>query len=502
MVDDNLIETKKGLKLFLEEGKKKLQYIEELEKQQKERDSVVLKVGKEIAKTKHSFLDDKKLIEFFGKPYVVIPHTKNSVFVAVPKFIKDFQVGWLHKETETFYIYEFDQYSAWLSDAPQDLLDELDISKKFELEINGDEISFNITDRDEIKKKLHNHLSRIGDTTAKITRGHVFDVLVETIKAGHIPYKMKKVSESDLREQKSNIKLRPYQKKAVDKFMETGAVGVFHPTGAGKTFVSLYLLDVIKGQKRVIVPTRTLVEQWEMHIQNFLPHCKDEITISTYQGAKAEGSYALTIFDECQRLPANSFSKLALIDTKYRVGLSASPHREDGRESYIFALTGFPVGLNWQEYMKDVNRKYHPVHVHRINNKHSKVAYIKKLIDFDKKTIIFVDSIPLGKEISKKYKIPHIFGETKNRLEEIENNKVMVMSRVGDLGVSVPDLQRIIEVDFLFGSRQQELQRTGRLMHSQKPEKHEIIMTVHEWKQYGKRLWALQEKGFQVKLVC
>ena len=71
-----------------------------------------------------------------------------------------------------------------------------------------------------------------------------------------------------------------------------------------------------------------------------------------------DDEWALTIYDECQRLPADTFSRLAVIRTKYRIGLSASPHHEDGRESYIFALTGFPVGLNWQEYMK-IGRAYH-----------------------------------------------------------------------------------------------------------------------------------------------
>ena len=73
---------------------------------------------------------------------------------------------------------------------------------------------------------------------------------------------------------------------------------------------------------------------------------------------------------------------------------------------------------------------------------------------------------------------------------------------MADLGVSVKDLQRIIEVDFLFGSRQQELQRTGRLLHADKPERHDIIMTEGEMQKYGKWLWALQEKGFTIKVTA
>ena len=86
-------------------------------------------------------------------------------------------------------------------------------------------------------------------------------------------------------------------------------------------------------------------------------------------------------------------------------------------------------------------------------------------------------------------------------MDKINEYKVICISRVGDLGVSVNNLQRIIEVDFLFGSRQQELQRTGRLMHSSVAERHDIIMTQREKERYGKRLWSLQEKGFSIKLV-
>jgi len=86
-------------------------------------------------------------------------------------------------------------------------------------------------------------------------------------------------------------------------------------------------------------------------------------------------------------------------------------------------------------------------------------------VDFGKKTLIFCDTIEIGKAISRELGVPYIYGQATNRLHEIEENKVVCVSRVADLGVSIKDLQRIVEVDFLFGSRQQELQRTGRLAH-------------------------------------
>ena len=83
----------------------------------------------------------------------------------------------------------------------------------------------------------------------------------------------------------------------------------------------------------------------------------------------------------------------------------------------------------------------------------------------------------------------------------MRDNQVCVVSRVADEGVSIDNLQRLIEVDFLYGSRAQSTQRTGRLMHSAKAEQHDIIMTHKEFESYGKRIWVLQEKGFHVKVI-
>ena len=152
--------------------------------------------------------------------------------------------------------------------------------------------------------------------------------------------------------------------------------------------------------------------------------------------------------------------------------------------------------------METVGRSYHPIYVHVVSSAAGKIRKVSELLDFKKKTFIFCDTIDLGKRIASQYDIPFIYGQTKGRLQEVYENKVLVVSRVMDLGVSVKDLERIIEVDFLFGSRGQELQRTGRLMHSEMPDvQHDIIFTQKEIDSYGKRLWALQEKGFQVKIM-
>jgi superfamily II DNA or RNA helicase len=73
---------------------------------------------------------------------------------------------------------------------------------------------------------------------------------------------------------------------------------------------------------------------------------------------------------------------------------------------------------------------------------------------------------------------------------------------VGDEGVSLPDIERVIEVAYLYGSRMQESQRFGRLMHSAKEEpEHIILMTEKEFEKYQKRLYAITERGFKIEFV-
>lgn len=501
MID--ITKTREEIEKIKTDASEKLNQLALLEKKIKKQEKDLEIVSNSISEQLGDFVDRDKFMKFFEKPYVILPQTKTKVLVAVPKFIQGFQVGWLWKETEQFYIYQLDQYSSWLGDVPTELLKEIDFKKEFEAHVEGNQILFEPSNKEEIKRKLAKHIGDITDTSARILRGHEFDIIADMVENGCLPFKPLKVSQVDLRNAQSCIELRSYQKPAFDKFLEVGSIGLFHPTGAGKSMVSMRALDVIKGKKAVVVPSRTLVEQWEYYLEKYLPHCKNEIEIKTYQGFRpTEDEYSLVIFDECQRLPANSFSRLALIKTKYRIGLSASPHREDKRESYIFALTGFPVGLNWQDYMKEVGKSYHPIFVHIVRGEVAKIKKAESLVDMNNKTFIFCDSIELGKRMADMINVPYIYGKTNNRMDVIDNNRVVVVSRVADLGVSVKDLKQVIEIDFLFGSRQQELQRTGRLMHSEEKDvRHDIIMTEKEFESYGKRLWALQEKGFTVKVI-
>jgi DNA excision repair protein ERCC-3 len=110
--------------------------------------------------------------------------------------------------------------------------------------------------------------------------------------------------------------------------------------------------------------------------------------------------------------------------------------------------------------------------------------------------------LALSLRISRRFGIPFIYGETKNRLDLIRESQVCVVSRVGEEGLSVAELERVIEFAGLYGSRMQESQRFGRLMHALKEEpEHIILFTEKEYEAYQKRLYAITERGFRIQYI-
>jgi hypothetical protein len=204
----------------------------------------------------------------------------------------------------------------------------------------------------------------------------------------------------------------------------------------------------------------------------------------------------------CQHLPANSFVRLATLKAKYRMGFSGSPYREDGRENYIIALTGFPIGMSWEELIRLQVVCEPTFRVYILSDNREKMRKLGELLQVPAKTLIFCDWLDLGEKIAETFNIPFVYGETKDRLEIIRESQACVVSRVGDEGVSLPDIERVIEVAYLYGSRMQESQRFGRLMHSAKEElEHIILMSEEEFEKYQKRLYAITERGFRIEFV-
>lgn len=451
-------------------------------------------------------IDPELYAAFDKKPYFIIPASKKSVYVVVPKFKGNFQVGWLKDEVDEYYRYEVDQYSVFFGDVPKEILEEIKMPEPIKATISGNHIQFNADDKAQIKKQLPRFLTDWTSTDARITNGNEFNIISELLESGTIPFDKTPVSKDDLVSGLKAIKLREYQTKVWNNFLKTGAVGIFHPTGSGKSFIGMKGLESIRvGNRRnlIISPRTTLVEQWKYYLETNIPESLENTLITTYQGFKSfDEEFGLTLYDECQALPAPNFSRLSTVKTKYRMGLSATPFREDGKNHLIITLTGFPQSLNWPYYMEKFGSGYHQINVHVVKNIRQKFLKAYSLYKPKKRTMFYSYGLEVGATIADKYQIPHIHGETENRMEVMNSSHSFVASSVFTEGISIQDLDHIIEIDFHYGSRREELQLTGRLMHSkQKNKRHDIIMTEHEFYSYKKRILVLEEKGFHVKIM-
>lgn len=850
-----------------------LSRIDELiEKIKAERNKIESEFKERMEKLQLGQIDRSQLEEFFEEPYVILPTRRpNQWYVIVPKWI-NFQIGWLERQTKGYNIFIVNQYVRWFTEIPKALQEKFRFKEPLPLKVYDGMLLTGEELQETAWQKYRKYLYRKeGSDRIRIKKGYEFRLIAQMIEDGTLPFMPKPIEPEDLREY-TRIKLRKYQREAWNTFLKTGAIGIFWAFGSGKSFFGLYALGRIKGRKLVIVPSKTLKEQWQERIEQYLPEYKNEIEIQTYHAYHKvrDKTYTLIIFDEClpyeskvlteigwipigeivekhlqlkvlthkgrwkkiigwhkiplwkrlvkithengelictedhkiltergwiqakdlssrdmlftidtnvqmqnlrkriseqtsisgtlynstqtrpskeksfkemakskeeekgnriterssekargekekttthqnsegdyswlrngrresifnwktekcevkdhplykavrvcsveifdpkkhrqyptknseklrlrketcsihnaysslfypslstilhrgkkedhlgitefgygtfssgavygrwfcnfgsndsftlgrfpkrgfgivlrmdenkmgigsidpsdkevslltdeyhddkailennktlhhsindlqnyvydltveddhsfiaegvivhncQHLPANTFIRLATLRTKYRLGFSGSPFREDGRENYIIALTGFPVGMSWEDLIKTRVIKEPSFRVYILKNDKEKMRKLEELLQIPMKTIIFCDWIKLGEQISKKFNIPFIYGATKDRLELIRKANTCVVSRVGDEGLSFPELERVIEIAFLYGSRMQESQRFGRLMHSsQKQPEHIILMTEKEFEAYQKRLYAITERGFRIEFI-
>ncbi len=487
-----------------EDVKKTLEQLENLKKHIEElQNKIQEEFRRNMDLLKISNIDEELLKDFFEEPYVLIPKRKDEYYVITPRWLK-FQVGWLERQTKGYNIWVINKYIRWITDIPKAIEEKLRVEEQPPLKVIDGMLWTGKHYQNEAWKRYRKFLSRReGRDKIKIRKGYEFKLIAKLIEDGILPFIPQPVDENDIR-QWSGISLRNYQRRAWREFLNKGAIGIFWAFGSGKSLFGLYALARIKGRKLVVVPTVSLREQWISRIQEYIPEYMHEIDVITYYSAHKvlTNEYTLTIYDEVHHLPANSFVKLATIKTKYRIGLSASPWREDGRENYIIALTGYPIGMDWQELIKQGIVKEPIFKVYILKDQRHKMKKLEELLRIPVKTIIFCDYIDLGKKISKKFNIPFVYGETRERMKIIQESDVCVVSRVGDEGLSLPNIERVIEVAFLYGSRQQESQRFGRLMHSLKEEpEHIILMTEKELQAYEKRLYAITERGFRIHFI-
>jgi superfamily II DNA or RNA helicase len=150
---------------------------------------------------------------------------------------------------------------------------------------------------------------------------------------------------------------RPYQAEALEAWKRAGGRGVVVlPTGAGKTHLATMAVDDKRRSTLVVAPTLDLVRQWydvlratfggEVGLVGGGEHDIRALTVATYDSAhlhmdRLGARFGLVVFDECHHLPGATYALAArLCLAPYRLGLTATPERQDGRDALLEDLVG------------------------------------------------------------------------------------------------------------------------------------------------------------------
>jgi superfamily II DNA or RNA helicase len=184
---------------------------------------------------------------------------------------------------------------------------------------------------------------------------------------------------------------------------------------------------------------------------------------------------------------------LAFVKTKYRIGLSGTAWREDDRQHLIVALSGFPVAIRWAEMIASGVLKRPRIVVATVANDLAKTAYVKQLLKGRKgRALVFCDWLEQGQQLADALDVPFVHGNTARKLQVLEESEVAVVSRVGDRGISLPDLRLVIEVAGAGSAREQFAQRVGRLLHGNFEGTFVTVFTPEEAAKYRGRVFGVE----------
>ena len=183
------------------------------------------------------------------------------------------------------------------------------------------------------------------------------DVVQElTHRAAHFDDRARGYEQFDFR-RALDIEPRPYQTDAIREWRRAGRRGVvILPTGAGKTFVAEMAIELTGRSTLVVVPTIDLMNQWyDLLVTSFKAEVGlvgggyfelGAITVTTYASAfrfmeRLGGRFGLVVYDECHHLPSSVYRYAAeMAIAPFRLGLTATPEREDGADGMLDRLIG------------------------------------------------------------------------------------------------------------------------------------------------------------------
>jgi DNA excision repair protein ERCC-3 len=303
-----------------------------------------------------------------------------------------------------------------------------------------------------------------------------------------------------------------------------GSGVVVLPPGAGKTVVGLAAMALVGQSTLILTTNRTSVSQWhrellkktsveEHQIAEYTGDTKNigPVTLSTYQMLThrlekngdlphlrlfSEREWGLIIYDEVHMLPAPVFRATSEIQARRRLGLTATLVREDGREADVFSLIGpKKYDVPWRDLEQrgwiaeasctevrvslpeDERMAYAtaiPREMYRIAAENSrKLPLAHAIIQQHEgaQTLVIGQYIDQLKYISDNLAAPLISGKTpqkeRERLFEAfrqGQEQLLVLSKVGNFALDLPDADLLIQVSGTFGSRQEEAQRLGRIL--------------------------------------
>jgi DNA excision repair protein ERCC-3 len=316
--------------------------------------------------------------------------------------------------------------------------------------------------------------------------------------------------------------LRAYQKEAADSFWHGGSGVVVLPCGAGKTLVGAAAMALAQATTLILVTNTVSARQWKSELLRRTSLTEEEIgeysgakkeirpvTIATYQvlTLRRKGLYphlelldakdwGLIVYDEVHLLPAPIFRMTADLQARRRIGLTATLVREDGREGDVFSLIGpkrydapwkdiesqgwiapadcVEVRVTLPEGERLAYATAEPEERYRLAScTHAKTLIAEQLVKrhAGEPTLVIGQYLDQLDELAEHLKAPVIKGETsvkeRERLYEAFRNgdlDLLVVSKVANFSIDLPEAAVAIQVSGSFGSRQEEAQRLGRLL--------------------------------------
>lgn len=320
----------------------------------------------------------------------------------------------------------------------------------------------------------------------------------------------------------SGWSLRDYQRQAAEGFWHGGSGVVVLPCGAGKTLVGAAAMALARSTTLILVTNTVAARQWRDELLRRTSLTEDEIgeysgsrkevrpvTIATYQvlTTKRKGTYAhldlldardwgLILYDEVHLLPAPVFRFTADIQARRRLGLTATLVREDGREGDVFSLIG-PKRYDapWREIeaqgwiapadcvevrvtLPDAARMAYamaePDERYRLAaTAAQKRGIVASLVARhpDEQVLVIGQYLDQLHELADMLAVPVVTGETPIRerqslFDQFRTGEVstLVVSKVANFSLDLPEASVAIQVSGSFGSRQEEAQRLGRIL--------------------------------------